>query len=60
MSLLPPAGWSDVATKTYVSQKIDAAKHEIVNTVTWRMFATMVGFVGVVAGVVAAFVAPLY
>lgn len=59
-SLLPPVGWADVATKHGLQREIQPAKQGLINTMTWRVFAMMTGYVVAMAGIVAAFVVPLY
>jgi hypothetical protein len=44
------------ATKAYLEQQIRSSAQETVNRITWRVFAMMIGLVGVLA----AFVVPLY
>jgi hypothetical protein len=55
MALLPPVGWADVATKHDLDQKIDATKHEVLHTVTYRMMMIAVAQLGLLI----AFVVPL-
>lgn len=74
MSLLPPVGWADVATKQDIGSvrteiesvrselraEIQAMKQEVINAMTWRVFVMMAGMLVGIAGIVAAFVVPLY
>jgi hypothetical protein len=60
MSLLPPVGWADVATKhdldqtaSLLDQKIEATHLRTVNTLTWRLLAVAAAVIGVILPFVA-------
>jgi hypothetical protein len=56
MALPSPVGWADVATR----QDVATAKQEVINTMTWRMLGMLLVVIGAFAGVMAAFIVPLY
>jgi hypothetical protein len=60
MSLLPPVGWADVATKQDIAMldlKIDAMEDRIVSLVTWRLVVGLGVLLSVLLGVIVPFVA---
>jgi hypothetical protein len=64
MSLLLPAGWADVATKTDVHQAVELSEQRlrndvqhVLNTITWRLSAVVAAAVGIVLSVLVPFVA---
>jgi hypothetical protein len=60
MTLLPPVGWADVATKQDVAmldQKIDATKYQIISVMTWRLVVGLGIVLSVLLGVMVPFVA---
>lgn len=55
MSLLPPVGWADVATKhdlAALGDRVLGAMHKDLNDMLLKMFALVVGMLGVVVAVV--------